>query len=62
MPGLERNCSNKQEGRRWDNITTLYAKTDSSRFKKIHPETLEPIGLAEQMSSAGGWLPNLIKN
>ncbi|KAL4890054.1 putative dioxygenase [Aspergillus ambiguus] len=48
MPGLERNCPNKQGGRRWDDITTLYAKTDSSRFKKIHPETLEPIGLAEQ--------------
>ncbi|KAB8235703.1 carotenoid oxygenase family protein [Aspergillus alliaceus] len=47
MPGLE-SYSTKQGGGRWDGITTLYAETDTSKFKKIHPETLEPIGLAEQ--------------
>jgi torulene dioxygenase len=49
MPGLESNpSSTKQESGRWDKITTLWAKTDSSKLKRIHPETLEPIGLAEQ--------------
>ncbi|KAF2845917.1 beta carotene dioxygenase [Plenodomus tracheiphilus IPT5] len=29
-------------------VVTLHAKTDSSRLKKIDPETLEPLGLADQ--------------
>ncbi|KAF8462122.1 carotenoid oxygenase [Kalaharituber pfeilii] len=31
-----------------DSIQSLYAKTDSSSFQAIHPETLEPVGLAQQ--------------
>lgn len=29
-------------------VVTLHAKTDSSQLKKIDPETLEPLGLADQ--------------
>lgn len=51
MPGLEGKSTSSTTGQargRYDNITSLWAKTDTSKFKKIHPETLEPIGLAEQ--------------
>ncbi|KAL2845890.1 carotenoid oxygenase [Aspergillus pseudoustus] len=49
MPGLEGKFSaTVQERGRYDSVTSLWAKTDTSKFKKIHPETLEPIGLAQQ--------------
>jgi torulene dioxygenase len=50
FPGLD----NKPDGvptSRWSNsqeIQTLYAKTDYNAFKKLDPETLEPLGLASQ--------------
>jgi torulene dioxygenase len=46
MPGL-----GHETGDRWtkaSGIRTLYAKTDTSQYKQIDPETLEPIGLAAQ--------------
>ncbi|KAA8649013.1 hypothetical protein EYZ11_000770 [Aspergillus tanneri] len=42
---------NEVNGGRWTSasgIKTLYGKTDTSNYKKIDPETLEPIGLATQ--------------
>ncbi|KAJ5914059.1 Carotenoid oxygenase [Penicillium tannophilum] len=50
MPGLD-TPSEEDSAERWSDskgIRTLYAKTDSSAFKKLDPETLEPIGLASQ--------------
>ncbi|KAJ5785151.1 Carotenoid oxygenase [Penicillium pulvis] len=50
MPGLD-NPSEEESTERWSDskgIRTLYAKTDSNAFKKLDPETLEPIGLASQ--------------
>jgi torulene dioxygenase len=52
MPGLDGITPEGQEiGKRWANsrgIKTLYAKTDSTSYKKLDPETLEPVGLATQ--------------
>ncbi|KAF8419309.1 carotenoid oxygenase [Tirmania nivea] len=31
-----------------ENTKNLYAKTDKAAFQELHPETLEPIGLADQ--------------
>ncbi|KAL2870252.1 carotenoid oxygenase family protein [Aspergillus lucknowensis] len=50
MPGLSPS-STTDEGEsptRYSGIRTLYAKTDNSNYKKIHPETLEPLGIANQ--------------
>ncbi|KAJ5612532.1 Carotenoid oxygenase [Penicillium lagena] len=50
MPGLN-DTSTAEPNKRWDGskrIQNLYAKTDYSTFKKLDPETLEPIGLASQ--------------
>lgn len=50
MPGLDtppRSMSNERWGAS-QGIRTLYAKTDYNAFKKLDPETLEPIGLASQ--------------
>ncbi|KAJ5825658.1 hypothetical protein N7474_002796 [Penicillium riverlandense] len=50
MPGLDHTATAGAD-KRWDGskqIQNLYAKTDRHLFKKIHPETLEPIGLATQ--------------
>lgn len=52
MPGLDFQAGDGEDGR-WSasrGIRTLYAKTDYSAFKKLDPETLEPIGLATQES------------
>lgn len=55
MPGLDgpyTQPSGEHQGR-WtgsSDIRTLYAKTDSTSFKKLDPVTLEPIGLASQKS------------
>lgn len=49
MPGLDHQSDGSTD--RWANgIRTLYAKTDRTGFKKLDPETLEPIGLANQES------------
>lgn len=50
MPGLDA-LSEGESTERWSDskgIRTLYAKTDYNAFKKLDPETLEPIGLASQ--------------
>lgn len=50
MPGLDLKSEKSTE--RWgvqEGIRTLYAKTDYNAFKKIDPETLEPVGLASQV-------------
>ena len=52
MPGLDLSSEETSTGR-WDafkGIQTLHAKTDKNIFKKLDPETLEPIGLASQAS------------
>ncbi|KAJ5173208.1 hypothetical protein N7492_005801 [Penicillium capsulatum] len=52
MPGLDA-PSDEDSSERWapsKGIRTLYAKTDYNAFKKLDPETLEPIGLATQES------------
>ncbi|OQE47303.1 hypothetical protein PENCOP_c001G07314 [Penicillium coprophilum] len=49
VPGLD--SQPDESTSRWSNsegIRTLYAKTDYNAFKKLDPETLEPIGLASQ--------------
>ncbi|KAF9888776.1 hypothetical protein FE257_008352 [Aspergillus nanangensis] len=52
MPGVDEEGSGPAvDGARWSDasgIRTLWAKTDASGYKKLHPETLEPIGLASQ--------------
>ncbi|KAE8355624.1 carotenoid oxygenase [Aspergillus coremiiformis] len=52
MPGLDKvTPEDKGNATRWTNssgIQALYAKTDSATFKKLDPETLEPVGLASQ--------------
>lgn len=52
FPGLDKDGKDAIEpSPRWNNsqgVRTLYAKTDINAFKKIDPETLEPIGLASQ--------------
>ncbi|KAJ5671838.1 Carotenoid oxygenase [Penicillium longicatenatum] len=54
MPGLDipsEEESEEESAERWSDskgIRTLYAKTDYNAFKKLDPETLEPIGLASQ--------------
>lgn len=48
FPGLD---SDSKPASRWSDaqgVRTLYAKTDYNAFKKLDPETLEPIGLASQ--------------
>ncbi|KAI9042676.1 carotenoid oxygenase family protein [Aspergillus affinis] len=55
MPGLDGPYPppNGELQGRWtgaSDIKTLYAKTDSTRLKKLDPVTLEPIGLATQSS------------
>ncbi|KAJ5525497.1 Carotenoid oxygenase [Penicillium frequentans] len=50
MPGLD-TPSEEVSAERWSDskgVRTLYAKTDYNAFKKLDPETLEPIGLASQ--------------
>ncbi|KAJ5537436.1 Carotenoid oxygenase [Penicillium frequentans] len=50
MPGLD-TPSEEESSERWSDskgVRTLYAKTDYNAFKKLDPETLEPIGLASQ--------------
>ncbi|KAJ6012498.1 hypothetical protein N7499_011831 [Penicillium canescens] len=50
FPGLDTKSGDESTSR-WTNsegIRTLYAKTDYNAFKKLDPETLEPIGLASQ--------------
>jgi torulene dioxygenase len=50
FPGLD-NKPEDDPTSRWDNpqgVRTLYAKTDYNAFKKLDPETLEPLGLASQ--------------
>jgi torulene dioxygenase len=50
FPGLDIKPGDESTSR-WTNsegIRTLYAKTDYNGFKKLDPETLEPIGLASQ--------------
>ncbi|KAJ5595070.1 uncharacterized protein N7459_001278 [Penicillium hispanicum] len=52
MPGLDDKPDEESAGR-WTTSTgirTLYAKTDYNAFKKLDPETLEPIGLTSQTS------------
>lgn len=49
VPGLD--PQPEESTSRWSDSTgirTLYAKTDYNAFKKLDPETLEPIGLATQ--------------
>ncbi|KAJ0421625.1 carotenoid oxygenase [Aspergillus carlsbadensis] len=55
MPGLtppSASTSTPMDGEkkpsRYKEITTLYAKTDNYGYKKIDPETLEPLGIANQ--------------
>lgn len=48
MPGLSSKKESDPANRHASGIQTLWAKTDASAFKKIDPETLEPIGLASQ--------------
>ena len=50
FPGLD-NKTDDEPNPRWSNpqgVRTLYAKTDYNAFKKLDPETLEPLGLASQ--------------
>ncbi|KAJ5759347.1 hypothetical protein N7520_006503 [Penicillium odoratum] len=49
MPGLD--AQSEESTERWSKskgVQTLYAKTDRNVFKKLDPESLEPIGLASQ--------------
>lgn len=50
MPGLDMKQTDSQGERLTSSkrINSLYAKTDYNIFKKLDPETLEPIGLASQ--------------
>ncbi|KAE8152637.1 carotenoid oxygenase [Aspergillus avenaceus] len=52
MPGLGSDGPNGQDSEgRWtggSGIDSLYAKTDSCAYKRLDPETLEPVGLATQ--------------
>ncbi|KAJ6095788.1 Carotenoid oxygenase [Penicillium sp. IBT 16267x] len=52
MPSLDIS-SEEESTERWSTskgIRTLYAKTDYNAYKKLDPETLEPIGLASQQN------------
>ncbi|KAL2818799.1 carotenoid oxygenase [Aspergillus cavernicola] len=51
MPGMDNSSSfTEQENGddRCPHIKALYAKTDNSKYKALHPTTLEPVGLANQ--------------
>ncbi|KAL4784789.1 carotenoid oxygenase [Aspergillus varians] len=53
MPGLDNvnvsaSTNNQEANAQPSHIKTLHAKTDNSGYKQIHPETLEPLGLADQ--------------
>jgi torulene dioxygenase len=48
MPGLSAKEESNAATKHASGIQTLWAKTDASAFKKLDPETLEPIGLASQ--------------
>ncbi|KAL3485618.1 carotenoid oxygenase [Aspergillus germanicus] len=53
MPGLTPPSASiptngEKKASRYNGITTLYAKTDNYGYKKINPETLEPLGVANQ--------------
>ncbi|KAL2836560.1 carotenoid oxygenase [Aspergillus pseudoustus] len=55
MPGLspssaEFTSNGEKKAHRYKEITTLHAKTDNSNYKKVDPETLEPLGIANQIS------------
>ncbi|KAL3466019.1 carotenoid oxygenase [Aspergillus heterothallicus] len=55
MPGLSPlstsiSANGEKKVDRYKDITTLYAKTDNFSYKKIDPETLEPLGIANQAS------------
>jgi torulene dioxygenase len=50
MPGLSLLEESNAATRHASGIRTLWAKTDSSSFKKLDPETLEPVGMASQAS------------
>ena len=47
-PGLSRTGSSVKKPRDRAPLTTLQTQTDSQEFQMIDPETLEPIGLAQQ--------------
>lgn len=46
MPGMTPDASNGASHA--SSINTLWSKTDASSLKQLHPETLEPIGIAKQ--------------
>jgi torulene dioxygenase len=48
MPGLSSKEESSASTRHASGIQTLWAKTDASAFKRLDPETLEPVGLASQ--------------
>ncbi|KAL4922506.1 carotenoid oxygenase [Aspergillus aurantiobrunneus] len=51
MPGMNNSSvstDNQETNGQSLQIKTLHAKTDNSSYKAIHPETLEPLGLADQ--------------
>jgi torulene dioxygenase len=48
VPGLDPSDESTSHWGDSQGIRTLYAKTDYNAFKKLDPETLEPIGLASQ--------------
>ncbi|KAJ5720859.1 uncharacterized protein N7483_008793 [Penicillium malachiteum] len=54
MPGFKKPSDEEESSaERWADskgIRNLYAKTDFNAFKKLDPETLEPIGMATQAS------------
>ena len=48
MPGVKDNSQETDGAGAGSHIKTLHAKTDNFSYKQIHPETLEPIGVANQ--------------
>jgi torulene dioxygenase len=49
LPGLEQSGAKMDaKGSHGTGIQTLWAKTDASMYKQLDPETLEPIGMANQ--------------
>ncbi|KAI1431337.1 carotenoid oxygenase [Xylaria sp. CBS 124048] len=50
LPGFTSNKEKEDLGHRGGKPLYLHVGTDTSRIKEVHPETLEPIGLARQSS------------
>lgn len=50
LPGLNSNrtIEEQEQSMRESGVRTLHVKTDTFHLKELHPETLEPIGIADQ--------------